>query len=55
MKTGGYLPVQFNEGILYLNIDDGGIVYQTPERIIEWMLTRREIEVPSKLFNALFD
>ncbi|VDN29045.1 unnamed protein product [Gongylonema pulchrum] len=44
-KTGScYLPEQFSDGTLYLNIDDGRIIYRYPNRIVLWMLTREEIK-----------
>ncbi|VDM99174.1 unnamed protein product, partial [Onchocerca ochengi] len=40
-----YLPEQFEDGILYVNVDNEQVIYHKPNRIIEWMLTREEIEV----------
>ncbi|VDO63746.1 unnamed protein product [Onchocerca flexuosa] len=38
-----YLPEQFEDGILYVNVDNEQVIYHEPSRIIEWMLTREEI------------
>uniref|UniRef100_A0A8R1TPM3 Uncharacterized protein n=1 Tax=Onchocerca volvulus TaxID=6282 RepID=A0A8R1TPM3_ONCVO len=46
-----YLPEQFEDGILYVNVDNEQVIYHKPNRIIEWMLTREEIENISEMIN----
>ncbi|VBB29378.1 unnamed protein product, partial [Acanthocheilonema viteae] len=41
---GEYLRERFQDGVLYINVDNEKVIYDKPKRIVEWMLTREEIE-----------
>ncbi|VDN92655.1 unnamed protein product [Brugia pahangi] len=46
-----YLRERFNDGELFINIDNEKIIYDKPNKIIKWMLTREEIENISTMIN----
>ncbi|EFO12669.1 hypothetical protein LOAG_15864 [Loa loa] len=48
-----YLREEFQNGELYINIDNEDVIYDKPKKIIEWMLTRKEIENISELINDM--
>uniref|UniRef100_A0A0R3RL98 Uncharacterized protein n=1 Tax=Elaeophora elaphi TaxID=1147741 RepID=A0A0R3RL98_9BILA len=50
-KNDEYLREQFEDGELYVNIDNEQVMYDKPKRIIEWMLRREEIENICQMIN----
>ncbi|KAM3720799.1 Ras GTPase-activating-like protein [Dirofilaria immitis] len=54
-NDGEYLREQFEDGILYINVDNEQVIYHEPNRIIEWMLTRDEIKNISEVINDDYD
>ncbi|CAG9529724.1 unnamed protein product [Cercopithifilaria johnstoni] len=50
-KNDEYLREEFEDGVLYINVDNEQVIYDKPNKIIEWMLRREEIENISQMIN----
>ncbi|VDM16662.1 unnamed protein product [Wuchereria bancrofti] len=50
-RSDEYLREQFDDGELFINVDNEQVIYDKPNKIIKWMLTREEIENISAMIN----